>query len=145
MKPNLSAAMKQALLRSRMPGRPALAQLAEQRETDVLSITKLKELTPIRLATQRPLANDETWSGFPLTHVRVSTSLYGGPHYRLSLYGDRITPKGQREAGDTMPFIPIFVVRWSCTHEQLGDPEFRAQVEATAEAYKDMLNMRRVK
>lgn len=120
-----------------------LQELAALEPTARGSVTQIKELTPIRLATQRALSSDERWSGFPLTSWAVGTSLYGGPHYRLSLYSDRITPQQLRAPDDVMARIPVFVVRWSCTHEQLYDAAFRAQVEATAAAYMDMLNMRR--
>ena len=119
-----------------------LQELAALQPTSAGSVTRLKELTPIRLATQRPLSNDETWSGFKLTKWGVSTSLFGGPHYIIKLYSDRLVPDPSDATGAT---IPVFCIRWSCTHEQLSDAAFRAQVEATAAAYMDMLNMRRGK
>lgn len=123
-----------------MKPKPTLQELAAQQPTNAQSVTVLKELTPIRLATQRPLGEGEKWSGFPLTSATVTTSLFGGPHYRISLRSDRRLPASDINAA---PTIPVFVIRWSCTHEELHDAAFAAQVQATADAYMDMLNMRR--
>ena len=118
-----------------------LQELAALQATKPGSVTALKDLTPVRLATQRALADGEQWSGFPLTSATVTTSLFGGPHYRISLRSERKVPSPDAALA---PAIPVFVVRWSCTNEQLYDAAFHAQVQATADAYMDLLNMRRI-
>ena len=125
------------------PSPQKVQQAIDQQPTNAQSITVLKELTPIRLATQRPLVDGEQWSGYALTHYDVATSLFGGAHYRIKLYCPRLLSEPVEPGG--MGRIPVFVIRWSCTNEQLKDDAFRAQVEATARGYMDMLNSRRLK
>lgn len=125
------------------PPKMTLQELAAAQATQDKSITVLKELTPIRCATQRPLPDGAQWSGTKLTRHKVTTSLFGGPHYRISLYSNRMVPDGT-VLSDGVPTIPVFVIRWSCTNEQMYDEAFHAQVDATGAAYLDLLNMRRV-
>ena len=101
------------------------------------SVTRIKELVPVRVATQRVL--DGPWSGAPLTAHRIIGSNFGGKHFILQL-------GHMAKVGDADSFRLVFVVRLPIEgKEPFDDPELLADAARTAEGMLSMLNLRRMK
>ena len=101
------------------------------------SVTRIKELVPVRVATQRVL--DGPWSGAPLTAHRIIGSNFGGKHFILQL-------GHMAKVGDADTFRLVFVVRLPIEgKEPFDDPELLADAARTAEGMLSMLNLRRMK
>jgi len=106
------------------------------------SVTELKHLIPIRVATQRVL--DGKWSGRALHAHRVLPSVFGGKHYILQLgYMEEIGM--QDDAEKIATFRLVFVVNLPVDAKaDLDDMLLKADASNTAEAMMHMLNLRRI-
>ena len=113
---------------TRSPGLEAADPNRAQEQGSV----RIKELLPIRLATNR--VQNGPWSGFPLTHRVITPTLFGGPAMLVKLGSE--TP-----VGDTVQFVPQFIIRLPfATPQALNIPEARAEAEQVAEMYTIILN-----
>jgi hypothetical protein len=108
------------------------------------SITALKALVPIRVATSRVL--EGKWSGRALHAHRVLPSVFGGKHFILQLgYTETIGSPATGEDEDVPTFRLVFVVNLPVEDKHsLDDPLQLADAARTAEALMHMLNLRRI-
>jgi hypothetical protein len=114
--------------------RPMTALIPDPaRATEMNSVTKLQELVPIRVATNRVL--DGPWRGQALTAVRVLGSMFGSKHFILQL-GHML------RVGEADTFRVVFVAHMAVTGD-LADPALIADAEHTAQAFMHMINMHR--
>lgn len=114
----------------RTPGLRA-AQPADDHAT-APGTMRVKELVPIRLATQR--VQSGPWTGFPLTSYEITPTLYGGAAMLIKL-------GSESPVGETVRFVPQFAIRLPFADATaLNAPEARAEAEQVAQMYITILN-----